>query len=687
MARSKRKPAGIGAIASCKAKFFHPKKSLQEQYAKHTYDNVLIIGKGRHRINHREQDCYECRIPDIDESITFKIVKSHVKVTQSPNEPFDDEVVNAPVAPSGNQDDLRGSTTNVSDRGGNYSFADDRAETIAALRAQGIEVDDEDVLPENIAPPSSATGTWQKPNTCPRRSDPNVKNSAGNWKSKSWAVIREMDNLSIFRMAMPEKFIQQVMIPETNKHLEGERLTLSEFYRWLGCRYFAACFVGVSPFTAWWSSKEIDQFEGAPFRLNCVMSYSRFNAIDKAIRYTNVPPPTEFEDKFHDVRQMIDAFNQHYEDNYTPSWLSCLDESMNTWLNKNCPGFMVVPRKPHPEGNECHTIADGDKNAPIMWRVKLQEGKDRPKLLNGKPAFPSQFEIYSKTAKLMLEMTKPIHGTGKVISMDSGFCVTAGILAMRDAGVYWQALIKNEEGTGRSMCLAITSTSASRTRSWIDGKQFLIHCHKEEKYVCKVMSSHALTEDTSKEAWRKVNGEWESFKYTEAITNHNKSKHWVDDVNNRRHAPIGLEDVWATQWWPHRQFTFLCSVAEVNANNSKAQAHDKPAEHQIAFRKQLAKELMFNRITESGGVRNSPIRGRRAREEDLRDEHRLVKKPKFTGRYDPTEKQWVTSKVEYLKQKCKTCPKEVRTYCLCSKATPMCADCFGKHYSCVDHAY
>jgi hypothetical protein len=63
-------------------------------------------------------------------------------------------------------------------------------------------------------------------------------------------------------------------------------------------------------------------------------------------------------------------------------------------------------------------------------------------------------------------------------------------------------------------------------------------------------------------------------------------------MNNHRQAPIaiGLEDGWATQWqwWPHRQFTFLCLVAEVNANNSKVSAHDKPAEHQIVFMKHEA---------------------------------------------------------------------------------------------------
>ena len=79
---------------------------------------------------------------------------------------------------------------------------------------------------------------------------------------------------------------------------------------------------------------------------------------------------------------------------------------------------------------------------PIMWRVKIQEGKDRPKKPDGSWAFPSEFPGYSKTATLMLEMTKPVNHRGKVVSMDSGFCVSVGIIAMHNLGVYGQSLIK-----------------------------------------------------------------------------------------------------------------------------------------------------------------------------------------------------------------------------------------------------
>ena len=42
----------------------------------------------------------------------------------------------------------------------------------------------------------------------------------------------------------------------------------------------------------------------------------------------------------------------------------------------------------------------------------------------------------------MLEMTKPVHHTGKVVSMDSGFYVLVGVISMHNIGVYGQSQIK-----------------------------------------------------------------------------------------------------------------------------------------------------------------------------------------------------------------------------------------------------
>ena len=179
----------------------------------------------------------------------------------------------------------------------------------------------------------------------------------------------------------------------TNKYIEGSNMTLQDFYVWLGCHIFKAGFEGIENNKMWWSEKIINIFEGAPFRLSEYMSGRRFQNIGAAICYTNIQSPS-FLDQFRDVRQMIEAFNVHYDGEYVPSWLNCLDESMNIFLDNFCPGFMCAHRKPHPFGNEYHSISDGVtekglQGKPIMWRVKLQEGNAQlPSSFFGR-SFPS----------------------------------------------------------------------------------------------------------------------------------------------------------------------------------------------------------------------------------------------------------------------------------------------------------
>ena len=95
----------------------------------------------------------------------------------------------------------------------------------------------------------------------------------------------------------------------------------------------------------------------------------------------------------------------------------------------------------------------------------------------------------------MLEMTEPIHGTGKIVTMDSAFCVSAGILALHEKEVYGQALI---EKRGWYWLRGVTGDEINHFEGKqigdfecfvqeSDGKQFLFHCHKEDEYVCKVM--------------------------------------------------------------------------------------------------------------------------------------------------------------------------------------------------------
>ncbi|KAL7462772.1 hypothetical protein ACHAXS_004154 [Conticribra weissflogii] len=397
------------------------------------------------------------------------------------------------------------------------------------------------------------------------------------------------------------------------------------------------------------------------------MSSRRFEDIMQALRFTDTPPPN-YNDRFHDVRQMITEFNRHYEENYVPGWISCIDESMIDWLNKYCPGWMCVPRKPHPFGNEYHTICDGDllQGAPIMFRAELVEGKDRPR---------------------------------KIVTMDSGFSVSKGIIAMKEKGVFGQALVK-PRGKGWPVLVPgkyIDEYFATRPighcetlEQIVDGVKFFIHCQKEEKYVTKIMSCHGvLTPVEDHETSRDVTNADGSrslvrFKYPEPISRHNRAKHWVDDTNNRRHDPIALSAVWRTKWWPNRQFTFLLEVAKANAANSRARARKENAEPQLVFRRALAQKMLTNNLDKNGTT--VPQIGRpitRGSLERVKMDHELTKRPLNTGAWDDSTGTWAVARDTYQKTNCATfgCRNRCRTYCSCNKKVSMCRTCYNFHFA------
>ena len=51
------------------------------------------MGKGNHRVNQKNQLCYECRIPVIDNSTVFHIFCGNFNIEEAPSNPFKDEIV------------------------------------------------------------------------------------------------------------------------------------------------------------------------------------------------------------------------------------------------------------------------------------------------------------------------------------------------------------------------------------------------------------------------------------------------------------------------------------------------------------------------------------------------------------------------------------------------------------------
>ena len=172
-----------------------------------------------------------------------------------------------------------------------------------------------------------------------------------------------------------------------------------------------------------WSLGEVDCFVGAPMCLGHLISRKQFEAILKSLSYTSCQC-LAFRDHFWEVHQMLDAWNTNMMGQFTLSWVKCLDESMSTWTNKySCPGWMFVPRKPWPFGNEYHMVCS---LSGILWQMELVEGKDSPSQIVPK------FNNEGKMVGLLLHVLEPIFAKGMVVILDSGFCVLRAIIELKN---------------------------------------------------------------------------------------------------------------------------------------------------------------------------------------------------------------------------------------------------------------
>lgn len=151
----------------------------------------------------------------------------------------------------------------------------------------------------------------------------------------------------------PISYIKEVIIPKTNVRL-GEPMNYAEFLMFIGLWFLFVTVQGCHV-RDFWSLKPEDRFRGAPFRVYDLMDRSRFKAILWSLTYVSLPDEDTNSNKFKHVRTLIKQWNQNMTTNFTSSWIICLDESMSPWTNCwTCPGYMYVPRKPHPFGNEYH---------------------------------------------------------------------------------------------------------------------------------------------------------------------------------------------------------------------------------------------------------------------------------------------------------------------------------------------
>ena len=286
--------------------------------------------------------------------------------------------------------------------------------------------DDNAPAPENIPAPNENTdgifGEWKHSDSCYRAFAGGCHLNA----RISYPPHIKPPVFNLFELFFFTTFVKNGIIPQTNKHLTENglqcELSYGEFLQWIGLWLLMSTINGLVC-GMFWSLTEMDRFQGAPWQLNDLMSQKQFDGILHAIFYTNHDKPA-YRDKFWEVRQMAEEWNKNMVEQFTPSWVSFLDESMSPWMNKyTCPGWMFVPREPHPFDNKYHSVCCSMSG--IMWGIELVEGKDAPCA-----------EAHPKPKHNNLGNTVGLlFGRGCVVVLDSSFCVLKGIVVEKEGCV------------------------------------------------------------------------------------------------------------------------------------------------------------------------------------------------------------------------------------------------------------
>ena len=301
--------------------------------------------------------------------------------------------------------------------------------------------------------------------------------------------------LELFLLFFGEVLLRDIVLIATNINLpEGTvKVSYGEFLHWLGLWLLMSSSVGFTKDDYWRTRKERNTAERkVPYDFNDYMSRRRFELILRHISYTTIEPPN-YLDKFWQVRQIIEQWNTNIATVFSAGWAVCLDESMSIWTNRwTCPGWVFCPRKPHPFGNEYHSICCG--LCAIMFGIDMVEGNDHPKEMpNNDP------HRYGPTVSLLLRMCRSIYYSGRVVILDSGFCVLKGIVEqLYKKGVYAGAVIKKrrywpKHVPGDAIDHYMNPKEigdASSLVGKLDGIDYTIFAMKEPDYTSKIMANY-----------------------------------------------------------------------------------------------------------------------------------------------------------------------------------------------------
>eukprot|EP00968_Pinguiococcus_pyrenoidosus_P017329 scaffold1724_cov246-Pinguiococcus_pyrenoidosus.AAC.1 len=321
---------GEGAVVDVKVNRCHPSDRFRtlhpNDYATARLHNVTVLSRVTYK---GKKNFLKLNVADVYPEYAFDVFASMSMVRLTT------------AAPNGsNFGDARssGETAPIPGADGSIAIDDGAEEGEEARMTAWIEAvqDDSQPLPENSETrlpserPIYHASTWGHDGVCPRSSTgcSNFKAQFKQQKPPTWTQPMEL-----FEAMLPTDFVKDTMIPAMNKDTDGLGLSYGELLRWIGCIQVMALHPGGQRSDYWRDESRSDPaLRTCAVKLGQYMSKHRFDQILSAVRLTDEPPPA-YRDKFHNIRKLVKAFNEHMSEVYAPSWLTCLDESMMSWTS------------------------------------------------------------------------------------------------------------------------------------------------------------------------------------------------------------------------------------------------------------------------------------------------------------------------------------------------------------------
>ena len=126
-----------------------------------------------------------------------------------------------------------------------------------------------------------------------------------------------------------------------------------------------------------------------------------------------------------------------------------------------------------------------------------------------------EFADLGKTTSLLLRLTKSLWGLGKVVVLDSGFCVLKALVKLKKKGVFSATLIKKRHYWPKhidSNCIKVHFDDKevgyiNALKGNLDSVPFYVHAMKELDYVMMLMAMYGSIDRMGEKKSRKLDNE------------------------------------------------------------------------------------------------------------------------------------------------------------------------------------